>query len=485
MHMADSFKLAIIGAGASGLMAAITARKHGIDDVTVFEKGADVGGTWFYNRYPGLACDVPSYAYSFSFALNPEWTTTFATGPEIHAYLKRLVTDAGLDERIRCSTEITEATLVDGKWHLHSPSGDEGIFDAVVSAVGILHKPIRPDIAGLDSFAGAMTHTAEWDESIVLDGKRVGIIGTGSTSTQLTIAIVDRVAKLSVFQRTPQWIFPQGNEEVLEEQKQAYRDNPESLKAEYDRLNYQGNYKFASAIVGQNKYAYAKLARLCEEHLEREVHDPELRAKLTPDYPVGCKRLVMSDKFYGAIQRPNAELVSEGIERIEPQGIRTKDGRLHELDVLVLATGFDPFYFLGGTEVTGRNGIKLSEAWAKASEGYLGVSVPDFPNWFMIGGPNSPLGNFSWLLTAEMQFAYILQLIDVLRSGKAKTVAPAPEHTAAFNAEIREAMQGTVWTAGCRSWYIDKNGNVASWPWTYDKFVELMKAPDLDKFEIA
>ena len=220
-------------------------------------------------------------------------------------------------------------------------------------------------------------------------------------------------------------------------------------------------------------------------HLEREVTDPELRAKLTPDYPVGCKRLVMNDTFYAAIQKPNVELVTDGIEQIEPAGVRTRDGRLHELDVLVLATGFDPFWFMGSTKVIGANGHALSDAWAEANLGYLGVTVPGFPNWFMIGGPNSPIGNFAWLLTAETQFDYILKLIDVIRQDKTKLVAPSQDATAEFNKALKEAMTDTVWTAGCRSWYIDKNGNVASWPWTYERFTELMREPDLTHFEVA
>ena len=478
------FSLAVIGAGASGLAAAIKARKAGLE-VTIFEKAPELGGTWHYNRYPGLACDVPSYAYSFSFALNPDWTTTFASGREIHAYLKRVAAENGIDTLIRTSTEITEARLIDGRWHLRSANGDEGQFDGVVAAVGILHKPVYPDIAGLESFAGQALHTTEWNDDIPLDGKKVGIIGTGSTATQFVAAVIDRVEKLTVFQRTAQWIFPQGNEPVSEEQRAILRENPDELRSQYDFLNFQGNNKFAAAIIGKRKHTYDKLARMCLDHLENGVTDPELRAKLTPDYPVGCKRLVMNTEFYGAIQQPNAELVTEGIERVEPAGVRTTDGRLHELDLLILATGFDPFYFMGSTKVVGTNGVELSEAWADANEGYLGVTVPGFPNWFMIGGPNSPIGNFSWLLTAETQFDYILKLIDTIRNGKAQLVAPSSKATVDFNGELREAMGDTVWTSGCRSWYIDKNGNVASWPWTYERFVELMSEPNLDHFEFA
>jgi len=222
----------------------------------------------------------------------------------------------------------------------------------------------------------------------------------------------------------------------------------------------------------------------CEANLAT-VRDPVLRAKLTPDYKVGCKRMIMSDSFYEAIQQPNAEVVTDAIEAIVPEGVRTADGRVHELDVLVLATGFDTHRFMRPAKVVGRGGRSLDEAWAEANEGYLGVTIPGFPNWFMIGGPNSPIGNFSWLLTAENQFNYAMGLIDVLRSGNVTEIAPKPAAVKAFNEAVKAKMPDTIWATGCKSWYVDKNGNVASWPWTYEKFQADMKAPVLDDYEMA
>jgi cyclohexanone monooxygenase len=348
----------------------------------------------------------------------------------------------------------------------------------------VLHHPALPDIEGLDTFAGDAFHTARWPENFSLKGKRVGVIGTGSTATQITGAIVGDVAHLSLFQRTPQWILPLANDPIPEEQRNAYRTNPALLEEAYEHLTLEQTSKFAAAVVGENPRAYASLERHCHEHLNT-VTDPELRARLTPDYMVGCKRLIMSGNFYQAIQKPNAELVTDGIARIEPEGVRTQDGRLHELDVLVLATGFDAHKIMSPMIVSGRDGQRLDAVWADAQEAYLAVTIPAFPNWFMIGGPNSPVGNFSWLQTAELQFGYALQLIELLRRGEAREIAPRPEALRAFNDAVMAKMPDTVWASGCKSWYINKRGHVASWPWTFEKFKMDMRAPVLEDYEIA
>jgi cyclohexanone monooxygenase len=484
--MAEERKLriAIIGAGASGMMSLIKLREAGIGDVTIFEKADELGGTWRDNRYPGLTCDVPSLAYRYSFEPNSEWTHVCAPGHEILAYLKKVAAKYDLERDIRYGHEVLKADYVDGQWRLETNHGDEGLFDAVIAAAGVLHHPAYPDIPGLDTFAGPTFHTARWPENLSLDGKRVGLIGTGSTATQITGAIIDEVAKLSLFQRTAQWIMPLANDPIPEEQRQAYRGNPALLEEEYERLTLEQTSKFAAAIVGANPRAYASIEKYCREHLDL-VADPALRAKLTPNYKVGCKRLIMAGNFYQAIQRPNAELVTERIERIEREGVRTADGRLHPLDILVLATGFDAHQIMFPMEITGRGGKRLAESWAKDKEAYLAVTIPDFPNWFMIGGPNSPVGNFSWLQTAELQFGYALQLIELLRRGEAREVTPKPSAVRAFNDAVRAKMPDTIWASGCRSWYMTKDGHIASWPWTYAKFEADMRTPVLADYEIA
>ncbi|MEQ8268423.1 MAG: NAD(P)/FAD-dependent oxidoreductase [Parvibaculum sp.] len=484
--MTDKKKLriAVIGAGASGLMALIKLREAGIHDVTVYEKARELGGTWRDNRYPGVTCDVPSHGYRYSFEPNAEWSHVCAPGPEILDYLKAVARKHGADAFIKYGQEVVRADYGDGQWTLETTDGPQGAFDAVITATGVLHHPVYPDIPGLEDFEGAAFHTARWDDTLSLKGKRIGVIGTGSTATQVVGAVVDEAATLTLFQRTAQWILPLPQAPIPEEQKALYRADPALLEQEYQRISFENNTKFAAAIVGANPHAYRAMVKACEENLAR-VQDPVLRKKLTPDYAVGCKRMILSDRFYEAMQQPNAELVTERIERFERNGIRTVDGRLHELDVIVLATGFNTHQLFRPMQVTGRGGKTMDEAWAKGNEGYKAVTVPDFPNWFMIGGPNSPIGNFSWLLTAENQFNFALKLILKLSDGNVSEIAPKREAARAFNEAVRAKLPDTVWATGCKSWYIDSHGNIASWPWTYEKFEADMREPVWDDFEVA
>lgn len=482
---ARHLRIAVIGAGASGIMALIKLREAGYDDVVAFEKAGDLGGTWRDNRYPGLTCDVPSLAYRYSFAPNPNWSRVCAPGPEILAYVRGVAERHGVEGQIRYDSEVVRAEFSGGRWEIETVQGPQGAFDVVITATGVLHHPVYPDIPGLADFAGDCFHTSRWDQSVSLAGKRVGVIGTGSTATQITAAVVDEVAHYSLFQRTPQWIMPAPNPEYTEDQTAEFQARPELLETEYKRLNDQQGVGFADAVVGESPEMYAKIDAFCRQNLATGVRDPELRRKLTPDYKVGCKRLIISENFYEAIQKPNAELVTETIQRIEAGGVRTADGRLHELDVLVLATGFNTHQFFRPMTVTGRGGVALADAWAERNEGYMCVVAPDFPNWFMIGGPNSPIGNFSWLVTAENQLGYAMKLMDRLRSDNAREIAPKPEAARAFNEALIAKLPDTVWASGCKSWYIDGQGRVASWPWTYETFLKDMAEPVLEDFEIA
>lgn len=480
--MDAAFRIAVIGAGASGIMAMIRLAQAGYGDVVCFEKARDLGGTWRDNRYPGVACDVPSHAYRYSFAPNPDWTHVWAEGEELLAYFRDVAERHDVVRRIRFGHEVVSARFVDGRWEIETDQGPQGAFDVVVTATGVLHHPVVPKIEGLADFQGRAFHTARWPEDETLEGKRVAVIGSGSTATQLVGAATERTAQLSLFQRTAQWILPLPNKEIPPERRAEYRADPEELAAEYDKLNRRQVELFAAAIVNENPGAYAKLVEACEAHLET-VADPDLRARLTPDYQVGCKRLVMSSEFYEAIQRPNAELVTDPIRRIRPEGIETADGTVRAFDVIVLATGFDTHRFFRPMRVEGPGGATLHDAWAEANRSYLTVATPGFPNWFMIGGPSSPIGNFSWLMTAETQFDYILALIGRIARGEARALAPRAEAMERFEAAVRLRVQDTVWASGCRSWYIDRNGHVASWPWTFDRFAEALRAPDWNDYE--
>jgi cation diffusion facilitator CzcD-associated flavoprotein CzcO len=475
-------RIAVIGAGMAGILSAIKLQEAGLTDFTVYEKADRVGGTWRENTYPGLSCDVPSHLYSYSFAPSPEWTHRYSPGAEIQAYFERVAHEHDIERRIRFRDEVTCCWFTDGRWHLKTAAGHRDEADVVIAATGVLHHPRMPDIEGLDDFEGAMFHSSRWDQDIDLDGARVGIVGTGSTAVQMVSALVRRVGKLSLFQRTAQWVLQQDNPPYGEDEREEFRRNPERLTELRGRLTEFFDV-FANAIVDADSAEMQMLAAACRANLDENVHDPELREKLRPDYQAACKRLIISPDFYDAIQQPNAELVIEGIERLEATGVRTCDGRLHELDVLVLATGFKTDAFMRPMTVVGRDGQMLEEAWAARPCAYLSISIPDFPNFFMLNGPNGPVGNFSLIDVAELQFAYMMQLIERLRAGECREISATHEAMEQFEAARVEATKKTVWVTGCRSWYLDDRGIPATWPWPFDRFRAEMRAPDPTAFE--
>ena len=477
-------RIAIIGAGMAGILSGIQLDAAGLDDWTIYEKADRVGGTWRENTYPGVACDVPSHLYSYSFALNPTWSHLFSPGDEIQAYFERVATDHDIVRRVRFGDEVTALRWTDeGRWHLTTASGHTDEADVVIGATGVLHHPRYPDIAGLDTFAGACFHTARWDHDVPLAGARVGVIGTGSTAVQIVGAIVDEVGHLDLFQRTPQWILPQQNPAYEPSAQAAFAEHPETMADLHATLSQLFSDGFANAVVNADSPQIRGIEAACLDNLESNVADPDLRERLRPGYRAACKRLVVSENFYDAIQQPNASLVTEAIERVEPGGVRTVDGVLHELDVLVLATGFQVDAFLRPMDVAGVGGRRLDEAWNPRPNAYLSISVPDFPNLFLLNGPNGPVGNFSLIEVAELQFAYIAQLIDQVRSGACRGIAARRDAMEDHEAARVEAAKSTVWVTGCTSWYLDDRGIPAVWPWTFDRFREEMAAPKLDHYE--
>lgn len=473
----------VIGAGMAGILSAIKLREAGYSDFTVYEKGDSVGGTWRENTYPGLSCDVPSHLYSYSFALSPDWSHRFSPGAEIRAYFDRVAEQHGVIERTRFNAEVTRCEFADGRWRIETADGGRDEADVVIAATGVLHHPNIPEIHGLETFEGAAFHSSRWDHGVPLDGARVGVIGTGSTAIQITCALAQRVEKLCLFQRTAQWIFPQDNPPHAEEEQAAFRDDPDRLRQAHDQLSQLFGF-FANGVVDADSPQMKMIEDACVANLENSVRDPDLRERLRPDYRAGCKRLIMSGDFYDAIQAPSAELVTAAIERVEPTGVRTNDGRLHELDVLVLATGFDAHAFMRPMRVVGRGGVTLAEAWADRPAAYLSITVPDFPNFFMLNGPNGPVGNFSLIEVAELQVAYILQLVERLAAGDCSEITPKPDALATYEAARAEAARNTIWVTGCRSWYLDDRGIPAVWPWPFDRFREAMAAPDLSSYDL-
>lgn len=478
-------RVAIIGAGMAGILSAIKLKGAGLTDFTIYEKADRLGGTWRENTYPGIACDVPSHLYSYSFAPNPDWSHRFSPGPEIQAYFERVARDHGLGKFIHFSDEVTRCAFRGGRWHIETATGHRDAADFVIAATGVLHHPNYPDIAGLDTFRGACFHSARWDHGLPLDGRRIGIVGTGSSAVQIVSAIVDRVARLVLFQRTAQWIMPQENPPYSEAEKDDFLCHPERIGETREQISRLFADSFSNAVVDAASPQMQRIEDLCRANLEQNVADPVLREKLRPNYRAACKRLVVSPNFYQAIQQPNVQLVTEGIERVEPTGVRSRAGRLHQLDVLVLATGFRVDRFMRPMEVIGRNGTHLDAVWAERPTAYLSISIPGFPNFFMLNGPNGPVGNFSLIEVAELQFTYIAQLIELVRRGRCREVSATAAATEKFDAERVAAAKQTIWMTGCRSWYLDDRGIPAVWPWTFDRFREEMTQPRLQDYELS
>jgi cation diffusion facilitator CzcD-associated flavoprotein CzcO len=468
----------------AGILSAVKLREAGFTDIVVYEKADRLGGTWRENTYPGVACDVPSHLYSYSFAPNPEWSHVFSPGPEILAYLESVARRFGVEKYVQYGTEVLRLTFTKGRWQITTSDGTTDDADVVIAATGVLHHPSYPAIGGLEEFAGPVFHTARWDHSVPLDRARVGLIGTGSSSVQTTCALVDNVAELVLFQRTPQWVLPVANPPITEDQRIQYRTNPATMASARAELATMFEEGFANAVVDADSAQVRLLQQLCEANLET-VADPELRERLRPNYRAACKRLIISPNFYEAVQRPNARLVTAAIAKVEADGVRTADGTLHPLDVLVLATGFRVDRFLRPIEVVGRGGVSLDEVWSPRPWAYLSISVPDFPNLFMLNGPNGPVGNFSLIDVAELQFGYVMQLVEALADGRFREISPTDAAARRFEDERTDAAGKTVWVTGCRSWYLDDRGIPAVWPWTFTRFRQEMTRPDLSHYELV
>jgi len=479
-------RVVVMGAGMAGILSGIKLLAAGITNCAIYEKADRVGGTWRENTYPGLTCDVPSHAYTYSFDPNPDWSHMLPPGAEIQEYFERTVKKYGVDRLVRFNQEIVSCEYRSGRWHLRTKQGTEDQADVVIAATGVLHHPNYPPIDGLDTFRGACFHSARWDHRVPLDGRRIGVIGTGSTGVQIISALAVRAGRLYHFQRTAQWIMPVENPAFTEEQKAAFRADPDLLHYMQNQPDYLANVeRFNNALVDANSEGITEIENICRANLENSVRDPVLREQLRPTYRAACKRLIYSPDYYQAIQHPNAELVTDGIERVEPAGVRMKTGRLIELDVLALATGFNAGMFMRPMNVVGRNGVQLNDVWADRPKAYMAVAIPDFPNFFMLNGPNGPVGNFSLIDIAEQQLHYVWTFIEKLRAGECREIAPTHAAMQAFERDRIEAARKTVFGSGCTSWYLDAEGVPATWPWTRTRFCEEMKAPRLEAYELV
>jgi cation diffusion facilitator CzcD-associated flavoprotein CzcO len=475
-------EVAIVGAGVSGLAMAIKLAEAGIP-FTVFEKADEIGGTWRDNTYPGLVCDVPAAVYTYSFERNPHWRRWLATGHEIQRYVEDVCGKHGLRERIRFATEVVEARWMDEHWHLRSADGDELRFDAVIHATGFLQRPRYPEIPGIETFAGAAFHSARWDHGVTLAGRRVGVIGTGSTGVQLVTALAGTAAHVTMFQRTAQWIFPMGNPRIPKPMRKALARWPGLSERWVQMLVRAIGDWFLGPAANRPGLQRRVFGWACRRNL-RTVRDPQLRARLTPTYQPLCKRPVMSSTFYRTIQRPDAELVDTRIDHICPEGVVTSDGRLHEVDVLVLATGFHAHAYMRPMHVVGEQGVTLEQAWQNGPHAYLTVAVAGFPNMFMLMGPHSPLINVPVHESVELQADYIVRLLELLGRHEISAAAPTADAAERWLAEIRAGMVPTVWANGCQSWYIGPDGVAVQWPFTRKRLQTLLRAPDLADYTV-
>jgi cation diffusion facilitator CzcD-associated flavoprotein CzcO len=459
------FPIVIIGCGFAGIGSAIQLRKRGIRSFTIFERANEIGGTWRDNTYPGAACDVPSHLYSFSFEPNPRWSRSYAQSGEIQDYLLRCVEKWHLREHLRLGTAIVEARFneEEGLWTLTTQAGDRVTARVVISGVGGLVNPAHPEIPGLERFEGEVFHTARWNHDYDLRGKQVAVIGTGASAVQVVPAIAPKVGKLSVFQRTAGWVMPKHDRVFSEKSKRFFERFPLLQRllrtAMFWRTELQGPIVFLdSPLTGIAEKA-------SERHLRSCVGDRELRAKLRPSFQLGCKRVLVSDDYWPAFERENVELVTEKISAIDRSAVETADGRRHPVDAIILATGFEVGLVTAPFEVIGREGRRLCDAWGGGAVAYKGMSVSGFPNWFILMGPNTGPGHTSVLVYTETQIQYVLQAIERLMTQGLRYVDVRQDVQDAYNAGLQRRMKHTVWSSGCKSWYLSEDGtNHALYP---------------------
>jgi cation diffusion facilitator CzcD-associated flavoprotein CzcO len=456
--------VAIIGAGFGGLGAAIKLRQQGFDDLVILEKADDVGGTWRDNSYPGCACDVPAHLYSFSFALNPEWSDTFSEQDEIWAYLQRCAGRYGLEPKIRFGCEVTGAAWdeTSGHWHITTSRG-ERTARVLIAATGPLSEPSLPEIDGLDQFGGMLFHSARWQHDHDLTGRRVAVIGTGASAAQFIPEIAPTVGHLTLFQRTPAWVMKRRTRPITRAEKAIYRHVPGAQRAVRSAI-YWGRETWTVGFLHPPINRFAQ--RVSEWMLRRQVADPELRDKLRPDYVMGCKRILLSNVYWPALTRDNVTVVTEKIRRVEPDSIVTTDGESYPVDTIIAGTGFrvtDPPVM---ALVRGRDGVLLADAWTPTLRAYKGTAVHGFPNLFVLLGPNTGLGHTSVVLMIESQLTQIVKALRHVRRAGGTSVEPTAEAQHRYNKRVDDAMTGTVWTSGgCHSWYLDSSGrNSTIWP---------------------
>jgi cation diffusion facilitator CzcD-associated flavoprotein CzcO len=478
--MDETFDVVVVGAGVSGMAMGLALQETDRSFV-VLEKADEVGGTWRENTYPGLTIDIPAPIYTFTGHRNPDWTRWMPGHREILEYHRDVSLSSGLREHIRFSSEVLSAGWTGTEWVIGTRDGAAFRAPSVVFASGFLHHPAYPSIPGLDSFAGEVVHSARWRDDIVVKGRRVGVLGTGSTGTQLVSALGGVSSHVTMFQRTAQWVFPLPNFTMPERVKRRFRGAPEVIERTVHGLDWFADRVLGGATVrpGLKRSFLGALARA---HLNT-VRDPELRARLTPTEKPLCRRPIVSTRFYKVVQRPDVEVCTAPIVEVTPAGVVTEDGTTHELDVLILATGFRAHDYMRPIEVTGVDGITLDEAWAEGPYGYNSIGIPGFPNLFMVLGPHSPLVSISIHGSAELQSRYILQVLDHLDDQQLLAAMPTAEAARRWLDSITAGMPETIWATGCHSWYVGEGTTPVLWPYDLKRWRQVLGAPVLADYE--
>jgi len=459
----------VVGSGFSGLGMAIFLKKAGRNDFLLLEKADDIGGTWYDNHYPGAACDVPSHMYSYSFEQNPDWTRMYSGQPEILAYMRRCADKYDLRPHVRCGQELLEARWVEAeqRWHLRTGTGDRYTCRVLVSGIGGLSRPALPKVKGLEDFQGEVFHSARWNHDVDLKGKRVAVIGTGASAIQFVPEVAQVAGKLVLFQRTAPWLVPKPDGQLPETLKTAFRKIPGTQTLFRNFIYWQAE---AFGVGFINPKLMAPIEKLSRFHLERQIKNPELRAKLTPNYTIGCKRVLFTNNYYPALARDNVEVVASGVKEVRANSVIASDGTEHEVDVIICGTGFDVADPLGPLEIYDRDGKPVGHDGSM--QAYLGITLKNLPNLFMLLGPNTALGHNSIIFMIESQINYVMQCLEEMDRRQSATIAVKPESVDAYNAKIQDELKKMVWSAGgCKSWYLNEKGeNFTIWPgftWKY------------------
>jgi cation diffusion facilitator CzcD-associated flavoprotein CzcO len=454
--------IAIIGAGAAGLCMAMRLKQAGRNQFTIFEKSDRVGGTWRDNRYPGAACDVPSHLYSFSFAPKHDWSRVFAQQPEIQRYFEDCAAKYDLGPHLRFNVEIASAEFDDVHhvWRLRTKAGEEIVASIVVCSMGQLNRPQTPELPGLKEFAGDTFHSARWRHELDLSGREVAVIGSAASAVQIVPRLAEQAKKLYVFQRSANWILPRKDREYGPLEQQAFAHLPGYARLYRNLCFWKCEARFLA--FGKGTWLAKQLQKRARRHLKNQIADPRLRQLLTPDYPAGCKRVLISDDYYPSLLRPNVELVTEPIQSVTRDGLITADGSERGAEAIVFATGFETSHFLAPVDFVGRAGVRLREEWRDGAEAYLGLSVAGFPNLFPLYGPNTNLGHNSVLFMIECQVNYVLQCIAHMRRKNLACLEVNPGVHARFNDELQTKLQAVTWSTGCTSWYKTASGKVTN-----------------------